>query len=110
MDIGRAKIVVAVLMLSMGMTVAMIVVTAKQPGTDEIDAEADRRDQDGLAIRNRDRVNEANRAFVSDLNRDQRKDDRAGKGREIAELAGPEAEAGITRLPTSEQIRRGGDP
>jgi hypothetical protein len=112
MDIGRAKIVVAVTM-PMGMTVAMMVVVvrfAKQPRTDQIDGKAQRRDQDGLAIRNRDRVNEANRAFVSDLNRDHRKDDRAGKGREIAELAGAEGESGITRLPTGEQIRDGGNP
>jgi hypothetical protein len=52
MDIGRAKVVVVV-MMPVGMTVAAIVVTAKQPGTDEIDPEAKCCDQDGLAIRNR---------------------------------------------------------
>ena len=95
------------------MAVAMMIVVvriAKQPRTDEVDAKAQRRDQNGLAIRNRDRVNKTNRAFVSDLNRDHRKDDRAGKGREIAELAGTKGEAGITRLPTGEQICGGGDP
>jgi hypothetical protein len=55
-------------------------------------------------------VNQANRAFVSDLNRDHRKDDCAGKGRKIAELAAAKGEAGITRLPAGEQISRSGDP
>ncbi len=113
MHIGCTQIVVVVMMLAVGVPMAMMVVVvavAQQPGADEVDAEAQHRHRDRLAIGNRDRVNQPHRAFIGDLDRDQAEDDRAGKGGEVAELAGAEAEMGIARMLAREQIGDGGDP
>ena len=98
MDIGRAKIVVVVTVsigMTMRMTVAMMIVIvaiAQKPRADEVDAEAQCCDRYRLAIRNRNRMNQPDDAFIEDLNRDQAEDNRAGKGGKVAELAGAEGE------------------
>src|SRR5712691_3455480 len=101
-DVGRAKVVVMVTMargtalrMITRMTVAMMIVIvaiAQQPRADEVDAEAQRRDRYRLAIRNRNRMNQPDHAFIENLNRDQAQDNRAGKGGKVAELAGAEGE------------------
>ena len=61
MDIGRTKIVVdgggarGVVVMSC-VAVVMVVIVAQQPGADEIDAKAEHRDRDGLAIGDRHRM------------------------------------------------------
>src|SRR5882724_9300623 len=105
-DVGGAKVVVMVTMArgtamrtamgtTMRMTVAMMIVIvaiAQQPRADKVDAEAQRRDRYRLAIRNRNRMNQPDDAFIENLNRDQAQDNRAGKGGKVAELAGTEGE------------------
>ena len=85
-------------------------IVAQQPRADEIDAEAEHRDGDGLAIGDGHRMSEAGHAFVGDLYGDHGQDDRAGKGGEIAEFAGAERETRIARLPSRKQVGQGGDP
>jgi hypothetical protein len=90
--------------------VVMAVIVAQQPGADEIDAEAEHRDRDGLAIGDGHRMSEACNAFVGDLNGNHGQDDRTGKGSEVAEFAGAKRETRIARLPSRKQIGQGGDP
>ena len=94
-DIGGAKIVVAVagVRVVMAVVVVMVVVLlAQQEGADEIDDEPEHGDRDRLAIGNRHRIDQPLDALEGDLDRDDAEDDGAGKGGEIAELAGAEGE------------------
>ena len=52
----------------------MVMLVAQQPRADEIDDKAEHRDRDRLAIGNRNRVDQPVHAFISDLNRDQRRE------------------------------------
>jgi hypothetical protein len=103
-DIGRTKVVVMVVMpVGVMIAVVMAMIVAQQPRADEIGAEAEHRDRDGLALGDGHRMSEAGHAFVGDLNGDHGQDDRAGKGGEITEFAGAERETRIARLPSRKQ-------
>ncbi len=79
MDVGGAKIVVVVVVDGGHgdhgrMAVPWMVRgrgVAQQPRAEEIDAEAEHRHRDRLAIGDRNRVKQPHRAFIGDLDRDQ---------------------------------------
>ena len=88
-----------------GVTVVMMaVVVAQKPCADEIDDKADNSNCDGLAEIDRHRIEQSQYALPAHDQRDQRQHDRAGKAREIAELAGAEGEACIVRMSARVEI------
>src|SRR3954467_13344704 len=98
MHIGGAKIVIPVVMMSIRMILVVIMIVSQEPRTEQINREAQCRDGDGFAVSNRHGVEQPDRAFVGDLNGDQPQNDRAGKGSQIAELAGAEDKTPVAGL------------
>src|SRR5262249_31803600 len=120
MDVGGTEIVVALMMvvivimvmimrMRMSMSMMMIVLTTQQPGADQIDREAEAGHRNRLAIDDRDRRDQPQRALIGDLDRDDAKNQRAGERGEIAELAGAEGKPRVAQLPPGEQIGRAGN-
>ena len=109
MDIGGAEVVVVMMVMAVIMRMVMVVMVmavgvAEQPGAGEIDGEAEHRDGDRFAKRDRNRIEKPIGALIGDLNRNQAEDDGAGESREIAELAGAEAEADVAGMLPREHI------
>jgi hypothetical protein len=101
-----AIVVMRVVVAFMVVVMVMRVVLAQQPRAAEVHDEADRGDGHRLAVGDRHRTRETEKAFVGDKQRDHRQHDRAGERGQLAELAGTEREAPVMRVPPREQIRR----
>ncbi len=82
----------------------------QQPCARQIDAKAEAGHGDGLAIDDRNRRHQPQHALIGDLDGDHEKDERAGKRREFAELAGAEGKTGMAYVSAREQIGDAGDP
>ncbi len=122
-DIGGAQIVVGVvvvvvmIMVSVIMPVRMRMVATgvlgpvlmQQPGADEVDGEAERGQGDRLVEGDRHRMEQPVDALVTDQQCDHRQHDRAGKGGEIAELAGAERETIVAGVAPGIGIGERGD-
>ena len=72
--------------------------SAKDPGTQEVYAEPERRDQDRIVEADRNRVDEATQRFVTDQERDYGEDQRARVASELAEFAGAKREPGVVNV------------
>src|ERR1700674_405692 len=79
--------------------VVMMVTAAEQEDAGHVDAEPDRRDRDRFVVLDRDRRDETHDRLVADQHGDHRQHHGAGESREIAELAGAEAEALVVGMP-----------
>ena len=73
----------------------MMLASAQNPCARDIHRQTQAGNRDGLGKVDRHRVEDAAHDFVADQNGDHCQDDRTGKSRQIAELAGSEREARI---------------
>ena len=102
---GHDALVIGMLMMMVMMIVAMIV--AEKPGACEIHAQAKDSDGYGFVIPNGDRVHEALHALIADEKRDHAEHDGAGKTGKVAELAGSEGEAVVVKMTPRVRVGQG---
>ena len=116
MHIGRAQIGVVgvtaapVVVMRVRVRIAvMVIVVEQEPGAGEIDQQADRGERGRLGEIDRHRRKQPPHRLVADQHRDQRQQQRAGKGRQFSHFAGAEGKARIARVPAREAIGERGD-
>src|SRR3546814_20182794 len=92
------------------MVVAVMVAAREQRGADDIDRETDDRDDRLLAKGDVGRVDEANRRFEPDAEREQAEARRRGETREVAYLSGAQTLAGMALVPQVLSLGQRGNP
>src|ERR1700732_1871760 len=95
--------------VAMRMAVAVIMAAGQQPGAGDIDHKPERRDRDRLVESDRYGLEKARDGFIGDQKRNHRQYNGAGIPGEIAELAGPEGEAGIFGIFAGKGVGEGGE-
>jgi len=89
---------------AVAMAMRVVVLVAQQPGARDIDAQAKRRDRNGLAKMNGDRAGQPHDRFVCDAERDHSQNDGARKRGEFAKLAGAHRKALVVSVAAGQEI------
>ena len=107
LTVAGVRVVMLIVMMAAVMVSAGVLMTAaipQQPGTEQIDCQAEHGDQERLVESYRNRGEQAHRALVPDQERDQGQDDGAREGGKLAELAGPEREPRVVGMRAREPV------
>jgi len=99
-------IVVVMLVMSVMMMLVPMMPAAQQPHAGHVHCQAQARDRDRLAERDRHGRQQPLHRFIADQQRNHRQHDRAGEPRQIAELARAEGEPRIAHMPLGIAIRQ----
>src|ERR1700757_1934855 len=113
MNIGRAEIVIGVMVVVVVVLKQLIVAMAgavmQEERAQQIDEQADRRQRYRLVKCNRHWMEQSRDALIADEESDHCQDQGAGKCRQIAEFPGPEDETFVSRVTTSVGVGKGSD-
>ena len=110
MQVGGFQVVI---LMGVGVAVMMMGVTVlalQQPGTDQIDHQAQHRDGNGLVKPDRGRINQSFKRFHPHQQRDHRQDHRTGKASQHPDFSRAETVIGIIGVLSRIIVSKGGDP
>src|ERR1700737_1146806 len=102
--------VIAVIITGMKVSVSMVMTVSpstEQEDAGDIDRQCQERNRNSLIETDRNRPYEARYRLITDEERNHGQHNRAGKSRQIAQLAGPKAESLIARMTAGVAIRQG---
>ena len=98
------------MMMMMGaMIMPLMMIGAEQPGARKVHDQTKHGDPDRLGVGDRHRADEPLGGLDRDPDREDRENERAGKTRQIAHLAGTEGKSRIVRMSTSKPVGKGCD-